>query len=151
MDGLLGPVALYIVPSRALAGEVEAKLTSELGRDITVTGLYGGADWGITDYWLTSEQPVVLIATVEKAEALMRYLGPLLTARMRLLIIDEAHQVVPEANEATRLSFSEHSNRAVRLEGLVSRVLTQRPDVVSHRADGGRGRRGWACGSLGRG
>lgn len=129
-DGLLGPLALYIVPSRALAGEVEAKLTSELGRDITVTGLYGGADWGITDYWLTSEQPVVLIATVEKAEALMRYLGPLLTARMRLLIIDEAHQVVPEANEATRLSFSEHSNRAIRLESLVSRALIQRPDVV---------------------
>lgn len=129
-DGILGPLALYIVPSRALAGEVEAKLTSEVGRDITVTGLYGGADWGITDYWLTSDQPVVLIATVEKAEALMRYLGPLLTARMKLLIIDEAHQVVPEANEATRLSFSEHSNRAIRLENLVSRILTQRPDVV---------------------
>lgn len=45
------PLALYLVPSRALAGEVEAKLTSELGRDLIVTGLYGGADWGITDYW----------------------------------------------------------------------------------------------------
>jgi hypothetical protein len=129
-DGLLGPLALYIVPSRALAGEVEGKLTSELGRDITVTGLYGGADWGITDYWLTSEQPVVLIATVEKAEALMRYFGQMLMARLSLLIIDEAHQVVPEANEATRLSFSDHSNRSIRLEGLVSRILSQRPDVV---------------------
>lgn len=129
-DGLLGPLALYIVPSRALAGEVEAKLTSELGRDVTVTGLYGGADWGTTDYWLTSEEPVVLIATVEKADALMRYLGQMMMARLRLLIIDEAHQVVPEANEATRLSFSEHSNRSIRLEGLVSRILSQRPDVV---------------------
>jgi hypothetical protein len=129
-DGLLGPLALYIVPSRALAGEVESKLTSELGRDIRVTGLYGGADWGITDFWLTSERPVVLIVTVEKAEALMRYLGQMLMARLRLLIIDEAHQVVPEANEATRLSFSDHSNRSIRLEGLVSRILAQRPDVV---------------------
>jgi replicative superfamily II helicase len=41
-EGLLGPLALYVVPSRALAGEVEAKLTSELGRDVTVTGLYSG-------------------------------------------------------------------------------------------------------------
>lgn len=129
-DNLLGRLALYIVPSRALAGEVEAKLTSELGREIIVTGLYGGADWGITDYWLTSEQPVVLIATVEKADALMRYLGILLIARLKLLIIDEAHQVVPEADEATRVSFSDHSNRAIRLEGLVSRVVAQNPAVV---------------------
>src|SRR5690606_3840839 len=28
------------------------------------------------------------------------------------------------------LSFSEHSNRAIRLEGLVSRILAQRPEVV---------------------
>lgn len=99
-DGL-GPLALYIVPSRALAGEVEAKLSSELRGDVIVTGLYGGADWGITDAWLTSEEPVVLIATVEKADALLRYLGKLLIARLSLLIIDEAHQVVPEASEAT--------------------------------------------------
>lgn len=129
-EDLLGSLALYVVPSRALAGEVEAKLTSELGHDITVTGLYGGADWGITDFWLTSERPVVLIVTVEKADALMRYLGQMLMARLRLLIIDEAHQVVPEANEATRLSFSDHNNRSIRLEGLVSRILSQRPDVV---------------------
>lgn len=129
-DGILGPLALYIVPSRALAGEVEAKLMSELGRDVVITGLYGGADWGITDYWLTSEEPVVLIATVEKAEALMRYLGQMMMSRLCLLIIDEAHQVVPEANEATRLSFSDHSNRSIRLEALVSRILLQRPDVA---------------------
>lgn len=129
-DSDVAPLALYIVPSRALAGEVEAKLTSELGRDITITGLYGGADWGITDYWLNSAQPVALIATVEKAEALMRYLGPLLTARLRLLIIDEAHQVVPTADDATRVSFADHSNRSIRLESLVSRILAYRPDVI---------------------
>ena len=40
------PLAMYLVPSRALAGEVEAKLRAELGDEIIVTGLYGGADWG---------------------------------------------------------------------------------------------------------
>ena len=70
-DGL-APLALYVVPSRALAGEVEAKLSPELGREFLVTGLYGGSDWGITDAWLTSDMPTVLIATVEKADALMR-------------------------------------------------------------------------------
>jgi replicative superfamily II helicase len=94
-DGLLAPLALYLVPSRALAGEVGAKLATELG-DFIVTGLYGGADWGITDAWLTSDTPTVLIATVEKADTLMRYLGPVLLVRLRLLIVDEAHQVVVE-------------------------------------------------------
>src|SRR3546814_1596518 len=70
-DGL-APLAMYLVPSRALAGEVEAKLRSELGSDMTITALYGGADWGITDAWLTGDQPPVLIATVAKADALMR-------------------------------------------------------------------------------
>ncbi|ALU88942.1 DEAD/DEAH box helicase-like protein [Herbaspirillum rubrisubalbicans M1] len=126
----LMPLALYIVPSRALASEVESKLTSELGKELTITGLYGGADWGITDYWLRSKQPVVLIATVEKAEALMHYLGDLLTMRLGLFIIDEAHQVVPADNEATQISFSDHSNRAIRLESLVSRILARRPEVV---------------------
>ena len=124
------PLALYLVPSRALAGEVEAKLTGELGRDLIITGLYGGADWGITDYWLNADRPTVVVATVEKADALMRYLGPLLLSRLRLLIVDEAHQVVPENNERTKADFAEHSCRTIRLEGFVSRLLTQSPDIV---------------------
>lgn len=124
------PLALYLVPSRVLAGEVEAKLTGELGRDLIVTGLYGGLDWGVTDYWLDADRPTVLIATVEKADALMRYLGPLLLRRLRLLIVDEAHQVVPEDDERTQADFAEHSNRSIRLEGFVSRLLAQAPDLV---------------------
>ena len=124
------PLALYLVPSRALAGEVEAKLGVELGREFLVTGLYGGSDWGITDAWLTTDVATVLIATVEKAEALMRYLGPMLIARMSLLIIDEAHQVVVEDNESVRDSLAEHGNRAVRLEGFVSRLIARKPGVV---------------------
>lgn len=124
------PLALYLVPSRALAGEVEAKLTAELGRDLIITGLYGGSDWGITDYWLNADRPTVLIATVEKADALMRYLAPLLLSRLRLLIVDEAHQVLPEDTENGRVSFAEHSSRALRLEGFVSRLLAKSPDIV---------------------
>ncbi|NRR29363.1 DEAD/DEAH box helicase [Oxalobacteraceae bacterium] len=129
-DNIQMPLALYLVPSRALAGEVEAKLTHELGSDFIVTGLYGGADWGITDYWLQAERPTVLIATVEKAEALMRYVGPLLVARLRLLIIDEAHQVVSEDNPRARSDFADHSSRSLRLESFVSRLLARLPDLA---------------------
>lgn len=128
--GEVVPLALYLVPSRALAGEVEAKLTSELGRDLIITGLYGGADWGITDYWLNADRPTVLIATVEKADALMRYLAPLLLSRLKLLIVDEAHQVLPEDTESGRSDFADHSSRSLRLESFVARLLTQAPEIV---------------------
>jgi len=124
------PLALYLVPSRALAGEVEAKLVGELGRDFVVTGLYGGSDWGITDVWLTSDMPTVLIATVEKADALMRYLGPMLLARLKLLIVDEAHQVVSEDNERERNALAEHVSRSIRMESFISRLLLRKPEIV---------------------
>jgi hypothetical protein len=127
-DGL-APLAIYLVPSRALAGEVEAKLRSELGADLTITGLYGGTDWGITDYWLQSDDPTVLIATVEKADALMRYVGPLIVSRLKLLIVDEAHQVVPDNSERTRRDFADHSSRSLRIESFVSRLLARAPDI----------------------
>ena len=130
MPGTPAALALYIVPSRALAGEVEAKLTAEFrGEDILVTGLYGGTDWGITDNWLTADKPTVLIATVEKAEALMRYVGHLLVKRLRILIIDEAHQVVVAGSEKTMRDLAAHGDRAMRLESLVSRLLAVRPDI----------------------
>src|SRR3546814_12592043 len=58
-DGL-APLAMYLVPSRALAGEVEAKLRSALGSDMTITALYGGAVWGITHAWFTGAPPTAL-------------------------------------------------------------------------------------------
>lgn len=128
---ILTPLALYIVPSRALAGEVEAKLTGEIGRnrDFIITGLYGGTDWGITDYWLSAERPTVLVATIEKADALMRHLGPLLLARLKLLILDEAHQVVTEANEFAKNSLANHNSRSMRLESFISRLIAFKPDI----------------------
>lgn len=129
-EDLIVPLALYLVPSRALAGEIETKLRTELGREFLVTGLYGGSDWGITDAWLTSDTPTVLIATVEKAEALLRYLGATLLARLKLLIVDEAHQVVIEDNERERETLAEHGNRAIRHESFISRLLAKKSNIV---------------------
>lgn len=129
-DSTIGPLAIYLVPSRALAAEVERKLTREMGSEFIITGLYGGNDWGITDYWLEANRPTVLIATVEKAEALMRYLGPLIVARLKLLIIDEAHQVVPSDPEYAAKKFANHEERSLRLESFVSRILVQSPNVA---------------------
>lgn len=126
----LAPLALYLVPSRALASEVETKLTSELGHDLIITGLYGGTDWGITDYWLNAEQPTVLIATVEKADALMRYIGPLLIRRLRLLIVDEAHQVVPGDIHQAIDDFAQHKSRSLKLEAFVSKLLVRAPSIA---------------------
>lgn len=129
--GAPGRLALYLVPSRALAGEVEAKLSSEFrGENIVITGLYGGTDWGITDNWLTTETPTVLIATVEKAEALMRYVGRLLIHRLALLIIDEAHQVVVAGTPKTMRDLAAHGDRSMRLESLVSRILVLKPGIA---------------------
>jgi hypothetical protein len=60
----------------------------------------------------------------------MRYLGPALLARLKLLIVDEAHQVVAEDNERERNALAEHMNRAIRLESFISRLLLRKPQIV---------------------
>ncbi len=92
------PLAIYLVPSRALAAEVEARLAGSIGRvdsQLTITGLYGGTEWSLSDAWVTAAGPTVLVSTVEMAEALMRHLGPLLIPRLALVVVDEAHQDAP--------------------------------------------------------
>lgn len=137
LDGLfreaapLGGAALclYIVPTRALAAEVEAKLSqamrrSQRGRPVTVTGLYGGTNWGPSDTWLSSDEPTVLICTQEKADALVRYLGWGLASRLSLIVIDEAHEVA--APEITAQLLSGES-RPLRLETLIARLRARLP------------------------
>ena len=120
------PLCLYIVPTRALAAEVEAKLSTVLRsaggtRAVTVTGLYGGTDWGPADVWLTKEEPTVLICTQEKAEALVRFFGHAFLRRLRLVIVDEAHEI----QEQRDLSGSDGlESRALRLESLIGRLRT---------------------------
>lgn len=120
-------LVLYLVPSRALAAEVERRLAEDLNgiaaRPVVVTGLYGGVDWGPTDAWIQTDGPTVVICTFEKGDALLRYLGVLFLHRVRLVIIDEAHMV--EHNEANSDPDS-GSSRALRLELLGTRLLEAR-------------------------
>lgn len=119
------PIALYLVPSRALAAEVEASLSRVL-RDlnepsINITGLYGGTDWGPTDAWLTSDVQTVLICTYEKAEALIRFLGPIFLQRVSLVVIDEAHSIQFNDNI---MDLRKAESRSLRLEALGTRLFT---------------------------
>jgi hypothetical protein len=117
-------LVLYLVPSRALAAEVERRLAEDLqgiaARPVVVTGLYGGVDWGPTDAWIQSESPTVVICTFEKADALLRYLGVLFLHRVRLVIIDEAHMV---EHSPVNTDSDSGSSRALRLELLGTRLL----------------------------
>lgn len=118
-----GAIALYLVPSRALASEVEGRLAADLGdaaEGVVVTGLYGGTDWGPTDAWLTTQKPTVLVCTYEKGEALIRFLGPLFMRRVRCVVIDEAHSVQFDSNQQ---NLRRAESRSLRLEALVVRLL----------------------------
>lgn len=133
VESAVSPLVLYLVPSRALATEVEYKLSAafkvlrtEETPEVIVTGLYGGADWGPTDAWLLRNDPTILICTYEKAEALMRYLGATLTERLSLIILDEAHRVQFDGNEQ---KLAEADNRSLRLETLAMRLF---PIVERH-------------------
>lgn len=119
------PLALYLVPSKALAAEVESGLSSAFRNlkipPIIVTSLYGGTDWGPTDTWFVLDQPTVLICTYEKAEALIRFLGPQFLKRVSLIILDEAHFIQFDGNR-TKLCKAE--SRSLHLEAMSTRLFT---------------------------
>ncbi|MET0438080.1 MAG: DEAD/DEAH box helicase, partial [Devosia sp.] len=123
-------LVLYLVPSRALAAEVETRFAEDLrgiaAEPVVVTGLYGGTDWGPTDAWVQVDQPTVVICTFEKADALLRYLGTLLLDRVRLVVIDEAHMVEQDPNRAD--AVTDGTSRALRLEQLSARLLRAQED-----------------------
>ena len=115
---------LYLVPSRALAAEVEGRLSQDLdgigAQRVVVTGLYGGIDWGPTDAWIQTDAPTIVICTFEKADALLRYLGVLFLHRVRLVVVDEAHMV--EQNPSQLGGLMDGSSRPIRLELLGTRL-----------------------------
>lgn len=119
-------IVLYLVPSKALAVEVEVKMARVLRHigeeQITVTSLYGGSDWGASDSFLTYDQRMVLIATHEKTEALVRFLGHSFIDRIKLIIIDEAHGVEYVGN---RENLKDAKSRSLHLETLVSRLFAR--------------------------
>ena len=121
---------LYLVPSRALAAEVEARLDDDLRglavKPVVVTGLYGGVDWGPTDAWISTEQPAVVVCTFEKADALLRYLGPLFLDRVRTVIVDEAHMIEQDPSRIAEVVSG--ASRTLRLENLSARLLRARDE-----------------------
>ncbi len=116
---------LYLAPSRALSAEVEASLSRSLRSiretSVIVTSLYGGNDFGPSDLTSIDEQPTVLISTHEKADALLRFIGPTLLEQISCVIIDEAHTV---AFTGDYEALAEAQSRSLRLEGLISRLKT---------------------------
>ncbi|WP_431285686.1 hypothetical protein ACQW02_13125 [Humitalea sp. 24SJ18S-53] len=71
----------------------------------------------------------MLIATVEKPEALMRFVGHLLVLRPWLPIIDEAHQLVTADCAGAQDALASHSRSAIRLEAMVTRLLAIKHDM----------------------
>lgn len=124
----ISPFVLYLAPSRALSAEVEAGLSRSLRRiqatSVAVTSLYGGNDFGPSDLTSTVEQPTVLISTHEKADALLRFLGPTMMGKVSCVIIDEAHTA---AFTGDYQALTKAQSRSLRLESLVSRLRTLCP------------------------
>lgn len=130
-EDVLGPLCLYIVPTRSLAAEVEARFSRVLrraggARAVTVTGLYGGTDWGPADDWLSVSEPTVLICTQEKCEALVRFFGSILLPRLRVVIVDEAHEVRHISGSDALERFE---SRPLRLEVLIARLRARLPET----------------------
>lgn len=118
-------IVLYLVPSRALAAEVENTISQVFRglkiNDVTVTSMYGGNDWGPSDALVNLENACVIISTHEKAEALLRFAGTEFIHRICCLVLDEAHTVAFD-NDYDALRDS--NSRALHLETLVSRLFS---------------------------
>jgi DEAD/DEAH box helicase len=118
------PLALYLVPSKALATEVESGLSRAFRNlkvpPIIVTSLYGGTDGGPTDAWFILDQPTVLICTYEKSEALIRFLGSHFLKRVSLIIIDEAHSIQFDGNS---VKLCKAESRSLHLEAMSTRLF----------------------------
>lgn len=82
-------LAVYIVPTRALAAEVEKRLASQFTRlGVRVSALFGGFDH--SDYEATLlDNTDVLVATAEKLDLLIRQ-DEQLAQRISLVLVDEA-------------------------------------------------------------
>ncbi|MFI6883826.1 DEAD/DEAH box helicase [Streptosporangium canum] len=101
--GLLPKLAVYIVPSRALAAEVERHLTASLGPvALRVSGLFGGAEHVGYELHLLATTDV-LVVTSEKFDLLLRN-DPDLAERLALVVVDEGH-LLGERERGLRLEL----------------------------------------------
>lgn len=101
--GMLPKLAVYVVPSRALAGEVEQHLAASLGpTGLRVSGLFGGSEH--VDYELRLIATTdVLVVTSEKFDLLLRN-DDSLAGRLALVVADEGH-LLGEGDRGLRLEM----------------------------------------------
>jgi hypothetical protein len=111
-------LVLYIVPSRALAHQVERRLKVAFSHSasfpVQVVSSYGGTDVSPLEHWSFSQRGTVIVCTQEKADALLRTYGATILANLRLLIVDEAHSIHAEGRG--------NYTRPLHLEELVARL-----------------------------
>ena len=98
---------LYLAPFRSLAFEIEQSLNKtffHLG--IYVSQLYGGATANISDFEIISQSQII-IATPEKAKALIRC-GSGIETDIKLIVVDEGHLLGAEKRHIKNEMFLTH-------------------------------------------
>lgn len=124
---------LYLAPFRSLAFEIEQSLNRTFGPlGITVSQLYGGSTANVTDFELINESQIV-IATPEKAKALIRC-GSGLETEIKLIVVDEGHLLGAEEryikNEMFLTHIKEFASRNQIRTLLLSAVLPNAEDLA---------------------
>lgn len=124
---------LYLAPFRSLAFEIEQSLNKTFGPlDIVVSQLYGGSTANVTDFELISQSQVI-IATPEKAKALIRC-GSGLETEIKLIVVDEGHLLGAEErhikNEMFLTHIKEYASRNQIRMLLLSAVLPNADDLA---------------------
>nr|WP_237694449.1 DEAD/DEAH box helicase [Streptomyces sp. SID2563] len=109
------PLAVYVVPTRALAAQVERHLAASLELvGLRVSSLFGGAEHVRYEIQLLDHTDV-LVVTTEKLDLLLRN-TPELAGRLRLVLVDEGHSI-------------DQSARGLRLEMVLTRIRRASPQA----------------------
>ncbi|MCB2353138.1 DEAD/DEAH box helicase [Clostridium estertheticum] len=124
-------MCLYIAPFRALAFEVENSLSSTLGLiGYSVSHLYGSTQYTQIDKALVEDSEII-IATPEKAKAIIRSTDELIE-RLKLVIIDEGHLIGKHDRYITSELFIDELKVSLKANGgkmlLLSAVLPNLTD-----------------------
>ncbi|MFC8956743.1 DEAD/DEAH box helicase [Streptomyces sp. NPDC057101] len=108
-------LAVYVVPTRALAAQVERHLATSLELvGLRVSSLFGGAEHVRYENQLL-DYTDVLVVTTEKLDLLLRN-TPELASRLRLVLVDEGHSI-------------DRSARGLRLEMVLTRIRRTTPSA----------------------
>lgn len=129
---------LYLAPFRSLAFEIEQSLSSTFSPlGIVVSQLYGNSTANVADFELINQSQII-IATPEKAKALIRA-GSGIEENIKLIVIDEGHLLGEEQRYIRNEMFLTHikefaSRNQIRLL-LLSAVLPNAGELAQWIAD----------------